>query len=83
MVKLETIDGNRGTANKFVDYQLRQLPKKERTSCKRQAMIEKAYISVFHRFNLLRIRMKISYMALMRQMTVKELFLSTILNTFI
>ena len=83
VVKLETIDGNRGTANKYVDHQFKQLKQKDRTSCMRAQMLEKAYISVFHRFNLLRIRMKISYMALMRQMTVKELFLSTILNTFI
>ena len=43
---------------------------------------QKIYLQVFKRFNLLRVRMKISFMALQRQMTIKELFLETILDSY-
>lgn len=40
------------------------------------------YLKVFQRFNMLRIRMKISYMALCKQLTVKEFLLEGILSSY-
>lgn len=40
------------------------------------------YLSVLKRFVLLRVRMKISYMAILRSLTIKELFLEAILQSY-
>lgn len=40
------------------------------------------YLRVFQRFNLLRVRMKISYMALCKQKTIKEFWLEGILSSY-
>ena len=40
------------------------------------------YLKIFKYFSLMRIRMKISYMALIKKCTVRELFLQSICKTF-
>ena len=52
IVEMKTIDGRRGSASAYLDS-----PNLDRDAF---------YLKVFGRFNLLRIRMKISYMALMK-----------------
>lgn len=40
------------------------------------------YLSVIKRFNIMKVRMKISYQALLKSQTVKELIFESILHSF-
>mmetsp|Transcript_32321 Transcript_32321/g.49476 ORF Transcript_32321/g.49476 Transcript_32321/m.49476 type:complete len:294 (+) Transcript_32321:729-1610(+) len=92
--KLRTFDGQRGSAEKlltamneqcFVDYKREKGKKLISQSVQHsimQANEQKLFRKVYFRFLLLRIRSKISFMALQKRMTILELFATTIYNNY-
>ena len=80
IVSIRTVDGKSGTINHVLpgvpdDPNLKIL--------RRRLRLERVlYLKVFKTYNIMRVRMKISYMALVKQKTVKELFFEAILETF-
>jgi len=69
-VKLESIDGVRGSAKKY----LVNLKESE---------VNSFWLKVFSKFTLLRVRMKISYQAILKEVTIQELFWQGILHTIV
>lgn len=91
-ISLKTIDGQRNSALPYLNHFNGNIEPvwgaKTYNEAKQRELEDaynketKMYLSVFKRFRLMRVRMKISYAALCRGITVKELWLEAILDAY-
>lgn len=79
---MRTVDGNRGSAQKLIDAGVKDLldDKSESFQNKEYAICEqkvrhKIMLRVFFKYNLMRVRQKISFEAILRKRTILELWL--------
>lgn len=91
-IKLKSIDGKRDSALPYLFHFNNEIEStwgaKTYYEARQQDLEEaykketKMYLAVFKRFRLMRVRMKISYHALCKSLTVKELWLEAILDAY-
>ena len=95
IVNLRTLDGSKGTANAFLEKANKKSIKEYLKRTKRDHISESARLAivaenehkifrkVYMKYLIMRVRAKISFTALMKRMTIIELFITTIHRSYL
>lgn len=84
--ELKTLDGKRGSAEKFINDSVKEMMSNETNNwskyeCERRVR-HQLMESVFVKYNLMRVRQKISFSGLIKKLTMVELWLKQIMCSF-